>query len=143
MYLATQKNLFLKKIIFYSLLIILISKSCKKDDDSVKIRDVADQALADDIDLKNFLETHFYNYEDFEKSDGSKYIEIIIESIFANEVTISRHAMLSATDNFVSTVPDNEYGTWVFDLRKETMSGRGGRKAVRWLGDGVYKCDFN
>ena len=68
---------------------------------------------------------------------------VIIESIFDNKVTISRHAMLSATDNFVSTVPDNENGTWVFDLRKETISGRGGRKAVRWLGDGVYKCDFN
>ena len=67
---------------------------------------------------------------------------VIIESIFANKVTISRHAMLSATDNFVSTVPDYENGTWVFDLRKETLSGRGG-KAVRWLGDGVYKCDFN
>ena len=52
------------------LLIILISKSCKKDDDSVKIRDVADQALADDTHLKNFLETHFYNYEDFEMGEN-------------------------------------------------------------------------
>ena len=86
MYLATQKNLFLKKFIFYILLIILISKSCKKDDNSIKIRDVADQALADDTDLKNFLETHFYNYEDFEKSDGSKNIEIIIDSIFDENI---------------------------------------------------------
>ncbi len=65
---------------------VLISKSCKKDDNSIKIRDVADQALADDTDLKNFLETHFYNYEDFEKSDGSKNIEIIIDSIFDENV---------------------------------------------------------
>ena len=82
MYLARQKNLFLKKFIFYSLLIILIIKSCKKDDNTVTIRDVADQALVDDTDLKKFLETHFYNYEDFEKSDGSKNLEIIIDSIF-------------------------------------------------------------
>jgi len=82
LYLARQKNLFLKKFIFYSLLIILIIKSCKKDDNTVTIRDVADQALVDDTDLKKFLETHFYNYEDFEKSDGSKNLEIIIDSIF-------------------------------------------------------------
>ena len=86
MYLATQKIFFLKKFFFYILLIILISKSCKKDDNSIKIRDVADQALADDTDLKNFLETHFYNYEDFEKSDGSKNIEIIIDSIFDKNI---------------------------------------------------------
>ncbi len=76
----------MKKFIFYSLLIILIFKSCKKDDDSVKIRDVEDQALADDADLKNFLETHFYNYEDFEKSDGFENLEIIIDSVFDDNI---------------------------------------------------------
>ena len=86
MYLASQKNLFLKKFILYILFIILITKSCKKDDNSINIRDVADQALADDTDLKIFLETHFYNYEDFEKSDGSKNIEIIIDSIFDENI---------------------------------------------------------
>ena len=96
--------------------------------------------------FKNYK--HSQNHEMFQEVDLTAEIDlkkeiVIIESIFANKVTISRHAMLSATDNFVSTVPDNENGTWVFDLRKETMSGRGGRKAVRWLGDGVYKCDFN
>ena len=68
---------------------------------------------------------------------------VIIESIWDNKVSISRHAMLSATDNFISTVPDYEYGTWVFDLRKETMSGKRSPKAMRCLGDCVYKCDFN
>ena len=68
---------------------------------------------------------------------------VIIESIWDNKVSISRHAMLSATDNFISTVPDPGFGTWVFDLRKETMSGRGSPKAVRCMGDCVYKCDFN
>ena len=96
--------------------------------------------------FKNYK--HSKNHEMFQEVDLTAEIDlkkeiVIIESIFANKVTISRHAMLSATDNFVSTVPDNENGTWVFDLRKETISGRGGRKAVRWLGDGVYKCDFN
>ena len=65
---------------------ILIIKSCKKDDDSVKVRDVADQSLLDDTALKNFLETHFYNYEDFEKLDGSENVKIIIDSIFDDDI---------------------------------------------------------
>ena len=65
---------------------ILIIKSCKKDDDSVKVRDVADQSLLDDTALKNFLETHFYNYEDFEKLDGSENVNIIIDSIFDDDI---------------------------------------------------------
>ena len=86
MYLASQKNLFLKKFIFYSLLIILIFKSCKKDDNSVTIRDVADQALADDTDLKIFLESHFYNYDEFERLDDFENLDIIIDSIFDENI---------------------------------------------------------
>ena len=96
--------------------------------------------------FKNYK--HSQNHEMFQEVDLTAEIDlkkeiVIIESIFANKVTISRHAMLSATDNFVSTVPDYENGTWVFDLRKETISGRGSPNVVRWIGDGVYKCDFN
>ena len=96
--------------------------------------------------FKNYK--HSQNHEMFQEVDLTAEIDlkkeiVIIESIWDNKVSISRHAMLSATDNFISTVPDYEYGTWVFDLRKETMSGRGSPKAVRCLGDCVYKCDFN
>lgn len=68
---------------------------------------------------------------------------VIIESVWDNKVSISRHAVLSATDNYISTVPDSGWGTWVFDLKKETLSGRGSPNAVRCLGDCVFKCDFN
>ena len=68
---------------------------------------------------------------------------VIIESVWDNKVSISRHAMLSSTDNYISTFPDPDYGSWVFDLKKETMSGKGSRKAMRCMGDCVYKCDFN
>ena len=84
-----------------------------------------------------FMEVDFTAEIDLEKEI------VIIESVFDNKVSISRHAILSATDNYVSTVPDNGWGTWVFDLRKETMSGRGSPNAVRCIGDCVYKCDFN
>ena len=64
MYLASQKNLFLKKFILYILFIILITKSCKKDDNSIDVRDIAEQALLDDSTLKIYLETHLtINYK--------------------------------------------------------------------------------
>ena len=95
----------MKKFILYSLLIILISKSCKKDDDSVKIRDVADQAMADDTDLKNFLETHFYNYEDFNSLSSNSSVELSIDTI--------------AGDNFDKTPIFDQVSTLTINLIDE------------------------
>ena len=55
----------IKKIIFILLFSIIII-SCKKDEQVELPRDIAEQAAADDQILKDYLSTHFYNYEDFE-----------------------------------------------------------------------------
>ena len=86
MYLAALKKTFLRKFIFYNLFIILIIISCKKDDNSITVRDVADQALLDDNTLINYLETHFYNYEEFNKNDGFENLEITIDSIYDQNI---------------------------------------------------------
>ena len=86
MYLAALKKTFLRKFIFYNLFIILIIISCKKDDNSITVRDVADQALLDDNTLINYLETHFYNYEEFNKNDGFENLEITIDSIYDENI---------------------------------------------------------
>ncbi|MDC3016424.1 hypothetical protein OAY91_00470 [Candidatus Pelagibacter sp.] len=94
------------------------------------------------------------SYKEMKKSDWSepelsaeidleKEI-VIIESIWSNKVSISKHSILSATDNFISTVPDPSWGTWVFDLKKEGLSGQNAnRSAVRCHGDCIHKCSFN
>ncbi len=52
--------------------------SCKKDDDNtivpVEIRDRAEQAIEDDEALMSYLQTHFYNEEDFQNpAEGFDY----------------------------------------------------------------------
>ena len=54
-----------KKITFILLFSILII-SCKKEEQVELPRDIAEQAVADDQILEDYLSTHFYNYEDFE-----------------------------------------------------------------------------
>ena len=55
----------IKKITFILLFSILII-SCKKEEQVELPRDIAEQAVADDQILEDYLSTHFYNYEDFE-----------------------------------------------------------------------------
>jgi FKBP-type peptidyl-prolyl cis-trans isomerase FkpA len=54
-----------KKITFILLFSILIF-SCKKEEQVELPRDIAEQAITDDQILKDYLSTHFYNYEDYE-----------------------------------------------------------------------------
>ena len=49
--------------------LLFIATSCKKDDDVVEVippRDRGPEALRAQEEIEEFLETHFYNYEDFE-----------------------------------------------------------------------------
>ena len=89
-------------------------------DKKIKVKNAIGQNLKYKSSKRVFKNRkHSQNHEMFQEVDLSAEIDlkkeiVIIESIFDNKVTISRHAMLSATDNFVSTVPDYENGTWVF-----------------------------
>ena len=56
---------------YYKLLIcitlsISLVLGCKKDDGPEPIREIQDQTPEDDKSLVKYLQTHFYNYEDFE-----------------------------------------------------------------------------
>lgn len=61
---------------------LLLVISCKKDDDSRQMeppRDRGEEALRAHIEIKEFLETHFYNYEDFQ-SDPDNF-KLTIDTI--------------------------------------------------------------
>ena len=82
---------------------------------------------------------------------------VIVTSVWDGKLTISKHPILAATDDYITTVPDPLWGTWVFDLKKEGMTGKNANPsgqvvivdgkakasdALRCLGDCVHKCKF-
>lgn len=72
------------KLIKYLLLFLtVISISCGNDDEvqSVQIRDRSEEAIIAQEDIEAFLQTHFYNYEDFQNPPEGFNFDIIIDSI--------------------------------------------------------------
>ena len=71
-------------ILFLSFNISFLT-SCKKDDDSqedtVPKRDLAEQYIAENNSIIEFMQTHFYNYTDFENIGSNQNPELIIDTI--------------------------------------------------------------
>ena len=71
-------------ILFLSFNISFLT-SCKKDDDSqedtVPKRDLAEQYIAENDSIIEFMQTHFYNYTDFENIGSNQNPELIIDTI--------------------------------------------------------------
>ncbi len=55
--------------------------SCKKDDGPEPVRELQEQAPKDDEALVSYLQTHFYNYEEFDEDPDNYKIEISIDTI--------------------------------------------------------------
>ncbi|MEX2349866.1 MAG: hypothetical protein WD554_03210 [Flavobacteriaceae bacterium] len=72
------------KFLVFSLISLVILGSCKEDDDVVqKIpeRDRAEEAEAAKVEIETFLETHFYNYEDFQNPPAGFDYKIVFDTI--------------------------------------------------------------
>ena len=81
---ASKISVFLKKISFCFIILLISLSSCKKEEEIVPPRDVAEQASEEEIKLEEFLSSHFYNYEQFESTDIP--LEISIDTItFPNQ----------------------------------------------------------
>lgn len=74
----------LNRLLFLGVLLTGLFFSCDKDDNRPRMepeRDRAEQDLEDQADLEAYLETHFYNYEDFENPSSNFDYRIKIDSI--------------------------------------------------------------
>lgn len=69
----------MKPIHFLALIIFL--SSCDDNNRVTPVRDVGEQALEDDQDIVDFLNSHFYNYTDFENNPDDYTLEIILDTI--------------------------------------------------------------
>lgn len=77
----------MKKVIYLitiCLTSIVLFNSCNNDDDgpeTVPLRDRAEEAVAAQLEIEEYLETHFYNYEDFENPPAEFDFRIVFDTI--------------------------------------------------------------
>ena len=71
----------LKKTFLKFYLFILPFSACQKNESSVPPRDVQVQTIEDNEALVTYLQTHFYNYHDFENDPDNHKIEISLDSL--------------------------------------------------------------
>ena len=71
----------LKKTLLKFYLFILPFSACQKNEGSVVPRDVQVQTIEDNEALVTYLQTHFYNYQDFENDPDNHKIEISLDSL--------------------------------------------------------------
>lgn len=94
MYLASDlKYKFTLKILKYfslTTVLILCFISCKKDDDgsvdSIPANDYTEQHIIENDSIIDFMQNHFYNYEDFSNLATSDGPELIIDSIKGDNI---------------------------------------------------------
>lgn len=69
----------IKNIVAVLLTLLVVTVSCKKDDDSPNIqppRDRGEEAVRAQAEIEEFLKTHFYNYEDFQNDPENFSLKI-------------------------------------------------------------------
>lgn len=111
-----------QKLFFICALCATFSISCSKDDDNdqevIPPRDPAEQALADDETLVTFLETHFYNEEDFENPEpGFDYI-VRFDTIDADNQDKTPLIDSDLLTSKVVTFEDVEYKVYILTIRE-------------------------
>lgn len=75
----------IKNSVFFLLVMATFNWSCKKDDGSdivvVPPRPLGEVKVEDEVKIKEYLQTHFYNYEDFEIPPTDFDYKIVLDTI--------------------------------------------------------------
>lgn len=101
------------RIIFLLVSITFIFASCRKDDDSperVPPRDKGKESLRAKAEIEAFLQTHFYNYEDFQNPPAGFDYKIVFDSLVGeNSNKIPLIEMVQTKQVFDRSEPDVIY----------------------------------
>ena len=111
LYLALLKLKLMKLRNYLGLaIVLLLCVGCPSDDDGIEAiaaRDRGEQALEDDAEIREYLETHFYNYEEFENPTADFDYKIRFDTIASvnsdKTPIIDRPELTSITYNRVDT----------------------------------------
>ena len=74
---------------YITILLLLISFSCKKDDTNnidIPIKDLSEQYIIENDSIIQFMKTHFFNYSDFSNISSTDSPEIIFDSIIGDNL---------------------------------------------------------
>lgn len=111
----------LSRLFFISVLTGTFFIACNKDDDNeeeIPPRDKGEQAIEDDETLKAYLDTHFYNYEDFQDPPAGFDYVVRFDTIAgdnANKTPISASPLLSTK---VVNRDDIDYNMYILKIRE-------------------------
>lgn len=100
--------------------LLFITTSCKKDDDippPPPPRDRGEEAIRAQAEIEEFLETHFYNYEDFQADPENFKIKFdTIEGDNANKIPLMQQVDFLMVDDVVDT--DVTYKMYYLNVRE-------------------------
>ena len=121
MYLAPYFLFMLRffRIFLYNFFLLVLIYSCSKsssdDEETLPPNPVSDQYAVENDSIIEFLQTHFYNYEDFEKMSSNESVELIIDTISGdNSIKIPMYNQVTTmtvdiVDENDEMVPHNLY----------------------------------
>ncbi|MEM6721241.1 MAG: hypothetical protein AAF611_18080 [Bacteroidota bacterium] len=111
------------KFAFVAIAAVVIVFSCRSDDDQVtfaELRDRAEQQVDDDAALLEFLNTHFYNYDDFDlvnpESAANDAVRISFDTIAG--VNADKIPLINQVEVRTTTYEDVEYKYYVLKVRE-------------------------
>ncbi len=114
----------IEKVALFILCLTLGFVSCNKDDDGddfteVELRDRAEQQIVDNDSIVGYLETHYYNSEDFEGNANPSIADLVITELADGEtVPPTGHTLLkdAVGESKKITFADTAYEFYVLDL---------------------------
>jgi FKBP-type peptidyl-prolyl cis-trans isomerase FkpA len=111
------------KYSIYVLIVIFVCISCNDDDDDefvlVPERDRAEQQLADNDSIVNYLSTHYYNSDFFQTGVDHKYTDIIITELEEGENVPAGHTLLfEDVETFTTEYVETDYEYYILRLNQ-------------------------
>ncbi len=109
----------IKKYILIAGAGLLAFNACKSDDDGIVVlppRDRGEQAIADDATLREYLETHFYNYEEFANPPADFDYKIVIDTI--EGANANKTPLLNQVETKVVNREDVDQNLYILKVRE-------------------------
>lgn len=100
----------LKKLIFLQIFLVVVL-SCNNDDGGPEVIQIPPQTLSEtavenEAEIQEFLQTHFYNYEEFDNPPADFDFKIVIDTIAGDNA--GKIALINQIESVVISVPTDE-----------------------------------